>query len=68
MQEKKDIKIDIPPEQLVALASSLALALSQKFGDCDLCTIRQFLGALCVNISLFEYQHKNCMAQKDKKY
>ena len=59
-------KIDIPPAQLVTLASSLALALTQKYSTADLITIRQFLSAVCSNISLYEFQSKNCGCEKDK--
>ena len=63
--EEKDNKLTMKADELVALASSLALCLSKKYSLSDLCTIRQFLSTLSSNIALIEYQSKICRLYKD---
>lgn len=64
---EKESKLEMEAEELVALASSLALCLAHKFNLSDLCTIRQFLSTLSSNIALIEYQSRICQNFKEKK-
>ena len=66
-KDYKEDKLDMSPNELVALASSLAVCLGQKLSMTDIATLRQFLSSLCSNLALFEYQHKNFIKGKDKK-
>lgn len=52
-------------QELVALASSLAIALSQNFEMSELCTLRLFFSTLTSNLSLIEYQSKVCGPRKN---
>ncbi len=60
-------KINMKSEELVALASSLAVCISKKFSDCDILTIRMFLNTLSTNLSLIEYNNKLCCKNKNDK-
>lgn len=64
---EKQSKLDIESCELVALASSLAICISQKYSSSDVCTIRQFLATLVSNLALIEHQDKYCKSFKDKK-
>ena len=55
---KKEV-LDLSPQELVALAGSLAIAISQRFDDDTICSIRGFLSALQADLSLID-THKIC--------
>lgn len=57
--------LDMSAQELVALASSLAIALSQNFEMSELCTLRLFFSTLTSNLSLIEYQTKACRPRKE---
>lgn len=55
---KKEV-LDLSPQELVALAGSLAIAMSQRFDEDTICSIRCFLSTLQANLSLID-THKGC--------
>lgn len=52
MEENKKIKLS--GSELVALSSSLAISISQKFDSCDLKKLKFFFQSLASNISIIE--------------
>ena len=63
---EKKIKLDMKPEELVALASSIALTLSKNFCFEDLCTLKVLFSTIASNLSLIEHQNKNLDAIKKR--
>jgi len=62
----KKQKLNMKPEELVALASSLAITISQNFCFSDMCALRMFFSTIASNIALIEFQTKN-VCHDDKK-
>lgn len=58
--------MNFSPEELVALAGSLAISLHKKF-DCDeICSIKVFLSALQSNLTLVEVHENGCKKRRVK--
>lgn len=57
-------KIDMCGSELVALAGSVAVALSKKFCNDDLRKLRFLLNAICSNLSIIEVEGRT---RDDKK-
>ncbi len=55
---------DFSPQELVALAGSLAIALNEKFDEKELSSIKCFLSALQSNLSLLDVHNKGCYKQR----
>ena len=51
-------KIDLSGCELVALAGSLAIAISKKFCDDDLKTLRTFFNSIASNLSVIEAERR----------
>lgn len=51
-------KLEISGNELVALATSLALCISKKIDKSDLCLVRAFLSSLSTNLTLIEFGSK----------
>lgn len=64
--EKKQ-KLNMKPEELVALASSLAITIANNFCFADMCALRMFFATVSSNIALIEFQSKNCKTTEIKK-
>ncbi len=61
---EKQNKINLSSSELITLASSMAICLSQKLSPSDLCLLRQFLSTLTSNLTLIEAKDKFCNFKK----
>jgi hypothetical protein len=55
---------DFSAKELVALAGSLAIAMSEKFDDETICSIKLFLSTLQSNLNLIEFHDKGCRKRR----
>lgn len=62
----KKQKLNMKPEELVALASSLAISIANNFCFADMCALRMFFATVASNIALIEFQTKNCKKEENK--
>ena len=51
-------KINLTGEEIVSLAGSLAICLSKKYCNEDLCTLRTLFSSLAQNIAVIEFSRK----------
>lgn len=58
-------KIDMCGSELVALAGSVAVALSKKFCNDDLRKLRFLLNAICSNLVIIEIEGRTRRDEKD---
>ncbi len=59
MENCSESRFNMSPEELVALASSLSISLSQTFCKEDLETLKCFFATLASNIGLIQRQCKH---------
>ncbi len=61
---EKNKKLNMKPEELVALASSLAISLSKCYDHHDLDSLKCFFSTVASNISLIQNHCKSCGIKK----
>lgn len=56
----EDGKIKLSGKEIVTLAASLAICLSEKYGREDIKKLKFLFSTLCANLSVIEHDRKDC--------
>ena len=64
---KDEDGLELTGEEMVALATSVALCLSKKLRQREVCLMRTFFQAVASNLATIEYTNSLCKTKNDKR-
>lgn len=64
---KDEDGLELTGEEMVALATSVALCLSKKLTQREVCLMRTFFQTVASNLATIEYTNSLCKTKNDKR-